>query len=675
MRIPKIVHFVFGLAPQIEPFHAVHYLAIESCRRVIRPDRILFHYRYEPYGNWWELARLQLELVEVSAVTEVLAAGYEDGLVPERYRYAHQADFVRLDALVAYGGIYADIDTLFLRPFPDELRSHPFVIGREDPVRDERTGEIRPSLCNALMAAQPGSVFARAWREEMAASLNGTWSNHSGFLAEELAHRLPAEVHVEPSRTFFPFGPTAEGLDALLARCETDLDDVLSLHLWAHLWWEPGRRDFSDVHAGLLTPHRIRTRDTTYNLLARGLLPSLPHERESERVGRLNYLSLHERSGYGVAGRRLMLALDGVGVDLTYTPMVRAGGGRYYAPLATPTLGDPELDPLLGSSGPFETVVGHLAPEYYPLLRSEYPQATLVAHTVWETDRLPEHWLPLMEIPDLLVVPCRWNAETIQASGISTPVEVVPHVATVPRRRTSPTWDWITGDVFVFYTIANWTTRKTVWNTIRAYLEAFRSGEPVLLLVKTSQLDFTYSGNPPTELIQPGTTPWAVAQALKDYRDPAPVQLVTRELSEEELQALHTRGDCFVSLCRSEGWGVPSFDAAAYGNPVVITGFGGQLDYLDADTAFLVDYELVSVDDPLGAPSFTPDQNWAEPSVTHGAELLRRAYEDPEGARERARELSRRILTSYRPQAIAEAFVRTLAQARETRSESRARLC
>ena len=116
-------------------------------------------------------------------VDEVLAADYSAGHVPNRYRYAHHADFIRLDALIEHGGVYADIDTIFVRAFPDELFAAPFVIGREPPVRDERTGEWRPSLCNALLMSEPGAAFARAWRERMAAALNGTL---------EQSQRLPA---------------------------------------------------------------------------------------------------------------------------------------------------------------------------------------------------------------------------------------------------------------------------------------------------------------------------------------------------------------------------------------------------------------------------------------------------------------------------------------------------
>jgi hypothetical protein len=208
-------------------------------------------------------------------VPEVFAAPHDERFVPDRFRYAHHADFVRLDALIEHGGVYADIDTIFVHPFPDELFDAPFVIGRELPVRDEHTGEVRPSTCNALMMAEPGSAFARAWRDGMADAMNGTWSNHSGFLALELAEAMPDEVRLEPQRSFGRYGANPEGIALLFDRLDTDWDGVLSLHLWSHLWWEATRQDFSPFHGGLLDEAYIRTGATTYAALARPFLPDL----------------------------------------------------------------------------------------------------------------------------------------------------------------------------------------------------------------------------------------------------------------------------------------------------------------------------------------------------------------------------------------------------------------
>ncbi len=193
--------------------------------------------------------------------------------MPPNYRYTHHSDFVRLDALIESGGIYADLDTLFVRPFPEDLFEERFVLGREDDLRDELTGVVRPSLCNALMLSESRSVFAVMWRRTIAAALNGTWSNHSTLLPYELSQRLPEAVRVEPRRSFCHYGPTREGLFRLFEQLDRDTSGVFSIHLWAHLWWQAERLDFSVMHAGLFTEDFVRNFDTTYNVLAREFLP------------------------------------------------------------------------------------------------------------------------------------------------------------------------------------------------------------------------------------------------------------------------------------------------------------------------------------------------------------------------------------------------------------------
>jgi hypothetical protein len=264
---------VWGLKDEAEPFHLIHYLCLESCRRVQQPEQIVLHCRHRPHGRYWELIEPHVTLAPAELVPEVTAAAVDERLVPARYRYAHHSDFIRLDALIEAGGIYADIDTLFVQPLPAGLFEQSFVIGREDDVRDELTGVVRPSLCNALLLSEPGSLFAVMWRRTAAAALNGTWSNHSTLLPYELSEKLPSAVHIEPRRSFYEYGPNPGDLARLLEHCEDDTTGVSSIHLWAHLWWDEGRTDFSPVHAGLIGEEFVRGVDTTYSVLARAFLP------------------------------------------------------------------------------------------------------------------------------------------------------------------------------------------------------------------------------------------------------------------------------------------------------------------------------------------------------------------------------------------------------------------
>ncbi len=272
--IPRQFVFIFGLQKQRQPFHISHYLCIESCYQVNQPEQITFYYHHEPYGPYWELAKQRVTPVHIDSVRRISPLRY--GLKNRagwKYRYAHQTDFLRLELLLENGGVYADIDTLFVQPFPDALWKKPFVLGREGDIIDQETGQKHQSLCNALIMSKPGAAFGRLWFEQMGSSFSGSWSAHSTLLPYELSCVHPSLIHIEPVRSFYKHLWTREGLETLLQGLDDDFQGVYSMHLWQHLWWSEARRDFSSFHAGMLTESYIREVDTTYNIIARKFLP------------------------------------------------------------------------------------------------------------------------------------------------------------------------------------------------------------------------------------------------------------------------------------------------------------------------------------------------------------------------------------------------------------------
>ncbi len=271
-RIPNIFHFVFGLKKQREPFHLVYYLALASCRAVNNAEKIYFYYHYEPWGYYWDLAREFITPVRIPLESFITNYRYPDPGVA-RYKYAHQSDFIRLERLLHTGGVYADIDTIFVNPFPSMLWEEPFVLGREGDVIPSPGLEPQPSLCNALIMAEPEAEFGRIWLSAMRSSFDGSWSGHSTLLPERLSRDHPDLLRVEPEGTFYRYPWTRNGIRMLLEGLDTDLDGAVSLHLWSHLWWSRRRLDFSSFHAGMLTERRIASVDTTYNVIARRYLP------------------------------------------------------------------------------------------------------------------------------------------------------------------------------------------------------------------------------------------------------------------------------------------------------------------------------------------------------------------------------------------------------------------
>ncbi len=267
--IPNVFHFVFGLREQKEPFHLMYYICLISCLNVNQPDEVHFHYHHEPWGEWWERIKPRLVLRRISPDHLIANYEYSDTQI-EPFRYAHLADFARLKILLKEGGIYADIDTLFLRPIPDNWRSREFILGQEKPPAIASTGG---SLCNAWIASAPGADFCRLWLESMGQAFDGSWSNHSTLLPYRLWQQHPQLLDVEPEASFYALDWTPKSITDLFLRSVPLPENSYSLHLWNHLWFAPDRKDFSYFHEGLLTVDYVCHANTTYAQNARAHLP------------------------------------------------------------------------------------------------------------------------------------------------------------------------------------------------------------------------------------------------------------------------------------------------------------------------------------------------------------------------------------------------------------------
>jgi glycosyltransferase involved in cell wall biosynthesis len=85
---------------------------------------------------------------------------------------------------------------------------------------------------------------------------------------------------------------------------------------------------------------------------------------------------------------------------------------------------------------------------------------------------------------------------------------------------------------------------------------------------------------------------------------------------------------------RGEGWGRPLLEAMAAGLPTIGTRFGGNLEFMNDETSYLVDARLVDV--PADAVKEQPlyaGHRWGEPDVGQLKEHLVRIYRDRAAAR------------------------------------------
>src|SRR5690606_14681075 len=84
---------------------------------------------------------------------------------------------------------------------------------------------------------------------------------------------------------------------------------------------------------------------------------------------------------------------------------------------------------------------------------------------------------------------------------------------------------------------------------------------------------------------------------------------------------------------RSEGFGLTMAEAMLHERPVIASGYGGNLEFMDGDGAHLVDVAPATVTDRSRYPE---GGTWAEPDLDHAAALMRSVVEDPDTARKRS---------------------------------------
>lgn len=389
----------------------------------------------------------------------------------------------------------------------------------------------------------------------------------------------------------------------------------------------------------------------------------------------LRYVGLGDTSGYAVAAAALVRALRDAGTPIAWEPLLPGGAlGLGYAPARSPEAGPSDLWSLRDDARACENVIVHFVPEYYPyfIARERVRGARrIVGHTVWETDRLPAHWPALINGLDAVIVPTEWNREVFRASGVHIPIWVVPHLPRLQRpvndedrARLQLLLSGLEGRQ-IFYTIATWLERKSIDPLIAAFSEAFGPDDPVALVIKTTAHDLERVRRDPghegeSVPVQPQFEAMIGRAVLRHGRVPPPIRLLTDELSDGTLQALHEAGDCFVSLCRAEGWGLGAFEAALAARPVVITGWGGPTAFLDPEAACFVDWTLAPVRPGEANGSYTPDQHWAEPDLASAVDALRSIAADRTAAARRGAQLAAHIRRGIVPAEVAATLLGTL---------------
>jgi len=137
-------------------------------------------------------------------------------------------------------------------------------------------------------------------------------------------------------------------------------------------------------------------------------------------------------------------------------------------------------------------------------------------------------------------------------------------------------------------------------------------------------------------------------------------------MSRDELFGLQSVVDSYVSLHRSEGFGLGLAESMSLGKPVIGTAYSGNMEFMDASNSCLVGYRLVDVQ--TGEYPYPAGQVWADPDLDQAAYHMRRLVEDPGYAAELGRRAREDIARDFSFEAVGERIARELARITEGRA-------
>jgi glycosyltransferase involved in cell wall biosynthesis len=203
------------------------------------------------------------------------------------------------------------------------------------------------------------------------------------------------------------------------------------------------------------------------------------------------------------------------------------------------------------------------------------------------------------------------------------------------KAKSEPRIDEMMKDVkesFCFLFVGHWLKgdfqqdRKNIGGMIKVFLEAFKNkkNQPALFL-KTSRGSGALTDRVYTKKL---------IEMIKDTVDTTRlpnIYLLNSDLTDREVNALynHPKVKAHVSFTRGEGFGRPLLEATISGKPMVVSGWSGQTDFLNADMVNLIGGELQNVHPSAADDKFLlKESQWSQINYSEAGGVMKDMFDN-----------------------------------------------
>jgi len=286
----------------------------------------------------------------------------------------------------------------------------------------------------------------------------------------------------------------------------------------------------------------------------------------------------------------------------------------------------------------------HINPPLLPYLWSAYGRHELAGRPnigvwYWELPDFPADYAFAYDLVDEIWVGSRFVWDSVSARS-PVPVTLIPPCVSVALDDRLRRADYnLPADCFLFlcaYDVLSVQARKNPMGAVEAFKRAFSpNDQSVGLVIKVNN-----AREDPIAME-------GLRRRLDGYTN---CHFIERALSRLAMNSLINLVDAYISLHRSEGFGLIAAEAMYLGKPVVMTRWSGNVDFMTDENSCGVDSRLIPVGGAAGP--YAPDQLWADPDLDQAAAYLKRLRGDPEYCASISRNASMTVRTGFSPEAV-----------------------
>ena len=342
--------------------------------------------------------------------------------------------------------------------------------------------------------------------------------------------------------------------------------------------------------------------------------------------------NLGSETGVGEAVRSSLRALQAASIPYVINNIVDPNAANLELQIDKFALDNPHSANLIHLN--FDVV-----PEFARLKGRRYFEGRYnIGCWFWELSEFPEIWYSNFDYFNELWASSNFIQECL---SIVSPIPVIKMPIALAREVSYSRFDRahfrIPSNKFVFLFVFDFDSsieRKNPLGVIDAFKRAFGPAEDVLLYVKSVH------GNHHSEAFG----------SLRFVADKHPnIRFTDAVYTREEIDGLVQSCDCYVSLHRSEGFGLPIAEAMRAAKPVVVTAYSGNMDFTTAENGFLVSYRLVPIEQDGPYPK---GYVWADPDLEQAAEQMRYVFKNRDTAAERGQRGRKTVLKLFDPAVV-----------------------